>query len=207
MIHHMDEGIGRILAALEDAGLAHDTLVVFTSDNGGERFSDNWPFIGQKMDLLEGGLRVPLIARWPTQIASGTVSATPVITMDWAATFLAAAGVDPHPDFPLDGVSLLPVMKEPMWRPPRDLFWRTAHRQQRALLRGHLKYLRVDGHEYLFDLARDERERANRAQLDPESLATLRAAWEAWDRTMPPIPEDARVTLAFSQADLPSATH
>jgi arylsulfatase A-like enzyme len=207
MIHHMDEGIGRILAALDDAGAARDTLVVFTSDNGGERFSDNWPFIGQKMDLLEGGLRVPLIARWPARIASGTVSATPVITMDWAATFLAAACVDPHPDFPLDGVSLLPLMKDPTWRPPRDLFWRTAHRQQRALLRGHLKYLRVDGHDYLFDLACDERERANRAELDPGSLAALRSAWEAWERTMPPIPDDARVTLAFSQADLPSATH
>jgi arylsulfatase A-like enzyme len=207
MIHHMDEGIGRILAALDDAGVARDTLVVFTSDNGGERFSDNWPFIGQKMDLLEGGLRVPLIARWPAEIASGAVSPTPVITMDWAATFLAAAGVDPHPDFPLDGVSLLPLLKDPMWRPPRDLFWRTAHRQQRALLRGHLKYLRVDGHDYLFDLARDERERANRAELDPDSLATLRAAWEAWDRTMPSIPDDAGVTLAFSEADLPRATY
>ena len=68
MIHHMDEGIGRILAALDAKGLADNTLVVFTSDNGGERFSKNWPFVGGKMDFLEGGLRVPLVARWPACI-------------------------------------------------------------------------------------------------------------------------------------------
>ena len=71
MIRQMDEGIGRILEALDDAGLARNTLVVFTSDNGGERFSDTWPFVGRKMDLLEGGIRVPLIARWPDRIRRG----------------------------------------------------------------------------------------------------------------------------------------
>ena len=68
MIHHMDEGIGRILQTLHEQGIDDNTLVIFTSDNGGERFADTWPFTGKKMDLLEGGLRVPLIARWPAQI-------------------------------------------------------------------------------------------------------------------------------------------
>ena len=95
MIHHMDEGIGRILAALEAKGLSDNTLVIFTSDNGGERYSNNWPFVGGKMDLLEGGLRVPLVARWPARIKAGGVSATPNLTMDWTATMLAAAGVEP----------------------------------------------------------------------------------------------------------------
>ena len=63
MIGHLDEGVGRIFAALREAGAGENTLVVFTSDNGGERFSDTWPFVGKKMDLLEGGIRVPLIAR------------------------------------------------------------------------------------------------------------------------------------------------
>ena len=97
MIHHMDEGIGQVLAALDAHGLADDTLVVFTSDNGGERFSNNWPFVGQKMDLLEGGIRVPLVARWPRKIPAGSVSAVPNLTMDWTATMLAAAGVERIP--------------------------------------------------------------------------------------------------------------
>ena len=71
MIHHMDEGIGWVMDALREHGLADDTLVVFTSDNGGERFSDNWPLVGGKMDLTEGGIRVPWIAHWPAVIAAG----------------------------------------------------------------------------------------------------------------------------------------
>ena len=92
MIHHMDEGIGRIMAALQRHGIDRDTLVVFTSDNGGERFSDNWPLVGGKMDLTEGGIRVPWIAHWPAVIAPGGVSAQTCMTMDWSATMLDAAG-------------------------------------------------------------------------------------------------------------------
>ena len=71
MIHHMDEGIGWVMHALRQHGLERDTLVVFTSDNGGERFSDNWPLVGGKMDLTEGGIRVPWIAHWPAVIRAG----------------------------------------------------------------------------------------------------------------------------------------
>ena len=77
MIHHMDEGIGWVMDALRRNGLDRDTLVVFTSDNGGERFSDNWPLVGGKMDLTEGGIRVPWIAHWPATIAPGGTSAQP----------------------------------------------------------------------------------------------------------------------------------
>jgi arylsulfatase A-like enzyme len=207
MIHHMDEGIGRVMAALRETGADADTLVVFTSDNGGERFSDNWPFVGQKMDLLEGGIRVPLLARWPARIAAGQVTATPAITMDWVATMLEAAGVAPDAEHPLDGASLLPLFNDPAWRPARNLYWRMAHRHQRALLSGRWKYLRIEDYEYLFDLSRDERERANQATRDPERLAAMRADWEAWAATMPGIPEDAKVSLVYGEAQMPRPGH
>jgi arylsulfatase A-like enzyme len=104
MIRQMDEGIGRILAALKKTRLERNTLVVFTSDNGGERFSDTWPLVGKKMDLLEGGIRVPYIVRWPAKVKAGGVTKQTAITMDWVATFLDAAGVAPHKDYPLDGM-------------------------------------------------------------------------------------------------------
>ncbi|WP_119157063.1 sulfatase [Caldimonas tepidiphila] len=207
MIQQMDEGIGRVLAALESKGLADDTLVVFTSDNGGERFSDNWPFVGQKMDLLEGGIRVPLIARWPACIRAGSTTATPAITMDWCATMLAAAGVAPHPEYPLDGMSLLPLFADPAWEPQRRLYWRMLHRQQAALRDGRWKYLAMDGHEYLFDLAADERERANLAQCQAQRLASMRETWAEWNARLPAIPPDARATLVFSDADIPRPSH
>lgn len=206
MIHHMDEGIGWIVEALRAKGQLDNTLIVFTSDNGGERFSNNWPFIGQKMDLLEGGIRVPLVARWPERMPAGAVSDTPNLTMDWSATFLAAAGVDGHADYPLDGVSLLPLMEDGTWNPERDLCWRMKHRAQRALVRGDWKYLQIEGVEYLFNVAQDPRERANLRDREPQRLAELRQAWQQWDASLPPIPEEAKVSLVFSRQDLPSAT-
>jgi arylsulfatase A-like enzyme len=203
MIGHMDEGIGRIMAALESGGVARDTLVVFTSDNGGERFSDNWPLVGGKMDLTEGGIRVPWIAHWPALIGAGGVSDQPCMTMDWSATLLDAAGVAAHPDYPLDGVSLLPLLHDSAHGFERPLHWRMNHRGQRALRRGRWKYLKVDEHEYLFDLVADERERANRAPREPELLQAMRTEWLAWNATMPPIPDDATVSVGYGLKDMP----
>lgn len=203
MIHHMDEGIGRILSTLKAQGVDDNTLVIFTSDNGGERFSDNWPLVGGKMDLTEGGIRVPWIARWPGVIPAGTVSAQLCMTMDWSATILDTAGVAAHPDYPLDGVSILPVLRKPEHTFTRDLYWRMLHREQRALRTGAFKYLRVDGIDYLFDLSQDERERANLAKVEPGKLSTLRAQWEAWSETVPPIPLDAKVSLGYTSQDMP----
>ena len=192
---------------MRETGIDRDTLVVFTSDNGGERFSDNWPFVGNKMDLMEGGIRVPLIARWPARIGAGSRTGSSAITMDWVATMLEAAGVAPDPAYPLDGVSLLPLFADPSWDPSRRLYWRMAHRKQRALLDGRWKYLRVDAHDYLFDLDHDERERANQATRDPARLNSMRDEWEAWAATMPGIPADARVSLVFGEAQMPRATY
>jgi len=203
MIHHMDEGIGRIMAALEARGTADNTLVVFTSDNGGERFSDNWPLVGGKMDLTEGGIRVPWIAHWPALIEPGGVSAQQCLTMDWSATMLAAAGVAADAAYPLDGVSLLPVLHNPGHQFHRPLHWRMKHRGQSALRDGDWKYLQVDGHEYLFNIPADERERANLAPHEPARLAAMRADWERWNASMPAIPEEAIVSLGYSVKDMP----
>jgi arylsulfatase A-like enzyme len=203
MIHHMDEGIGRVMQALRQAGVERDTLVVFTSDNGGERYSDNWPLVGGKMDLTEGGIRVPWIAHWPALIAPGGSSEQHCLSMDWSATMLAAAGVAADAAHPLDGLSLLPVLRDASHRFERPMAWRMKHRGQRAYRLGDWKYLQVDGHEYLFNLADDERERANRARHEPERLAALRQAWCDWEATMPALPADATVSLGYSVADMP----
>ena len=203
MIHHMDEGIGRLMDLLRAEGLERDTLVVFTSDNGGERFSDNWPLVGGKMDLTEGGIRVPWIAHWPAVIAPGSISTQTCMTMDWSATMLDAAGAPAAASHPLDGRSLMPLLRDATWRDDQPLFWRMNHRGQRAMRHGPWKYLRVDGHDYLFNLEGDERERANLAPIAPERLAAMVQAWEAWEATMPPIPADATVSLGYGVKDMP----
>jgi arylsulfatase A-like enzyme len=185
MIHHMDEGIGRVLAALEETGARENTLVVFTSDNGGERFSDTYPLMGKKMDMLEGGIRVPYIVRWPARLPAGETYDPLAIGMDWMPTFLAAAGVQPHPDYPLDGIDLFGNEVE------RNLYWRMKYRNQKAVRSGVWKYLSIDGNEFLYDLSRDSRERANMRYRYPEKFAELRDAYLEWDRSLPAIPEDA----------------
>ena len=206
MIAHMDEGVGRIVDALDAAGYGEDTIVVFTSDNGGERYSDTWPFVGGKMDLLEGGIRVPLLVRWPRLVPAGGVTGQLTLTMDWTATFLAAAGTRAHPAYPLDGMDLRAVLADPGAVVERELFWRMKHRGQRALRAGSWKYLAMDGYEYLFDLSVDARERANVAGRHPERLAAMRARYEAWHATMPPVPGDAGVYLVYGAADIPRPT-
>ncbi|MCL4762475.1 MAG: sulfatase-like hydrolase/transferase [Burkholderiales bacterium] len=207
MISHMDEGIGTIVDALRDEGLLDETLVSFTSDNGGERFSDSWPLVGGKLDLTEGGIRVPWIAHWPKVISPGRTSDLQFMTMDWSATILDAAGVLPSAGeaSSVDGVSLLPHLMSAEHRgDPRPLFWRMKHRGQRAARLGSWKYLKVDDNEYLFDLSKDERERANLSARHPDRLELLRAMWLAWNETMPPIPQDAAVIAGFTQKHMPA---
>jgi arylsulfatase A-like enzyme len=202
MVRHMDEGIGRILAALADTGATERTLVVFTSDNGGERFSDTWPLVGKKMDLLEGGIRVPYIVRWPGRVPAGRTTAQLAMTMDWVPTFLEAAGVAPDPHHPLDGISLLPVLADPDACIERELYWRMKFRDQRALRAGSWKYLSLEGDEFLFDLSQDQRERANRGRLEPERLAAMRKRYAEWEATLPPLPADAAFAIPYTKADL-----
>lgn len=110
MVTSLDAAIGRVLERLAALGLDDDTVVVFTSDNGGERFSDNWPFTGMKSELLEGGLRVPMIVRWPGLATPGSTSEVPVLSMDILPTFVAAAGGAPDAAFPSDGRDWRPAL-------------------------------------------------------------------------------------------------
>ncbi|MFG3193129.1 sulfatase-like hydrolase/transferase [Streptomyces omiyaensis] len=180
MVEDLDRSIGRVLEALRRSGREQDTLVLFASDNGGERFSYNWPLAGSKGSLQEGGIRVPSILRWPARIDGGQVSDLPVFTPDWTATLLDLAGARPHPAYPLDGTSLAGHLLRGEEVPERDLFWRV--RGERALRRGDWKYYRgKSGRDQLFHLAEDAREQADRAPYEQARLAEFRAAWERID--------------------------
>ncbi|KQV79575.1 twin-arginine translocation pathway signal protein [Massilia sp. Root351] len=203
MVVALDASIGRVLQALEKQGLAENTIVVFTSDNGGERFSKTWPFSGQKTELLEGGIRVPGIVRWPARVQAGQVSKQVAISMDWLPTLLAAAGTQPDAAYPPDGRNLLPVLLGEQPAVERTLFWRYKANAQRAVRAGDWKYLKINGNEYLFNVEQDQRERANLARKHPERLAELKQQWEAWDASMLPISADVRThgVGAKAQAD------
>lgn len=189
MMKSLDDGIGRVLRALTKAKLDNETIVIFTSDNGGERFSYNWPFSGKKGSLLEGGIRVPAIVRWPGVTPADGASAQAVVTMDWTATILAAAGAKPDARYPLDGIDLLPVLKGGRAATERSLFWR--FRNQDAARIGNWKYLKEGEKEYLYDLSVDEREEADFARRNPDVLLALRGEFAKWQAQMLPRP-DAR---------------
>ena len=124
MVGEMDLQVGRVLETLDSTGIADNTIVIFTSDNGGERFADTWPFTGKKTELLEGGLRIPALVRWPGHIKAGSTTQQVAISMDWLPTLLAAAGTRPDPAYPPDGMNLLPTLTQNAAPVPRKLFWR-----------------------------------------------------------------------------------
>ncbi len=189
MVKRMDEVIGRVLTKLRQMGAERDTIVVFTSDNGGERYSDMWPFTGTKGELLEGGIRVPLIVRWPSKIRAGATSDQVMLSMDFLPTFLAAAGGAPDPAYPSDGMNLLPVLQGQAPVQTRKLYWRFKANQQAAVRDGDWKYLQLGGKEHLFNLAMDARERADMKDLYPQRLEQLKADSATWNSTMLPYPE------------------
>lgn len=191
MMRSLDDGVGRVLAALEAADMTRDTVLVFTSDNGGERFSHMGPFSHAKMTVGEGGIRVATAVRWPARIAAGTHSDQVAVTMDWTATFAGLAGTAmPRP---VDAIDLLPALTgaQPV---PRTLYWRvTQRRQQKAVRHGDLKYVVNEDGTYLFDLAADPGERTNLLGRRPTDAADLKARLESWESQMlPPAPLEER---------------
>ena len=189
MLESADKGVGQILDQLDRLQLTRNTLVVFTSDNGGEWLSRNAPMFNRKSTLWEGGIRVPALFRWPAQLPAGRVSKQVGITMDLTASFLTAAGVTPPASYQPEGVNLLPMLREGR-TVERTLFWRfkSAARDQKAVRRGRWKYMRdgvgtVDGvHEFLFDLEQDVSERQDQSVTHIPMLVEFRklvADWEA----------------------------
>jgi arylsulfatase A-like enzyme len=185
MVKSMDAGIGRVLKALASSGLERNTLVIFTSDNGGERYSYNWPFSFQKLNLWEGGIRVPAIARWPGIVPAGKITSQVAITMDWTATIVALAGAKADPQYPLEGEDLMPVLRGTQPR-DRTLFWRL--RSQDAGRMGKWKYLREGTNEHLFDLSVDPGEKAELKSKHPDVFEKIQAEYKKWNAQMLPNP-------------------
>jgi arylsulfatase A-like enzyme len=195
MIHRLDAAVGRVLNALEETGLARNTLVVFSSDNGATFEAGNqgasWyhdsnrPYRGQKRSLEEGGIRVPGIVRWPGQVPAGRVAEYPVHMTDVMPSFLAAAGVPADPAWKLDGSNLLEVWRGKTSPSERTLFWEfnTENVQMHAALRGDLKLLEIGGNPFLYNVREDPGERRTLAGEKPDVLKQLRAELNAWKAT------------------------
>lgn len=183
MLERIDQGIGQMLGALERQGVADNTLFIFSSDNGGERLSNNAPLFNHKMTLWEGGIRVPCLMRWPARLPKGKVVRQPAITMDLTATILAAAGAKPPAERPLDGIDLLPILTGAQPQVERTFFWRVDRtgRKQKAVRHGSWKYMQDDMVEMLFDLDKDISERTDLAYRQPEVLARLKKLLADWE--------------------------
>lgn len=192
MVRAMDAAIGRVLARLGSSGHGHDTLIVFTSDNGGERYSDMWPLTGMKGELLEGGIRVPLIVNWRGKVKPGRVIDQVMTSMDFMPTLLAAAGGAGLAMGETDGVNLLPQILGEAPDVRRQLFWRYHANDQAAARDGDWKYLRLGGKEHLFNVRQDPRERAELSSVHPEQFAALKAKYAAWDAQMLPYTPENR---------------
>ncbi len=186
MIEEMDQQIGRVLQALDANGLTENTIIIFTSDNGGERFADTWPFTGKKTELLEGGLRIPALISWPARIPQGRTTDQISISMDWMPTLLAAADTEPDPSYPVDGINLLPTLTQNGAPIPRKLFWRYKANAQRAARDGDYKFLKILDNTFLFNVVEDPLERANLKDRQRDVYHRIVREWYDWNASMLP---------------------
>jgi arylsulfatase A-like enzyme len=201
MVEAMDRQIGRVLRSLDANNLTGNTIVVMTSDNGGERYSNTWPFAGRKTELLEGGLRVPSVIRWPGHILEGLVSDQVMISMDWLPTLLAAAGTEPDLRYPSDGMNLLPLLTRNSASVSRRLYWRYKANAQRAARDGNFKILKIQDNTFLFNVVDDPLERANLKSRYPDIYNRMVSEWDGWNRSMLPEIRES-FTEPFTSAQL-----
>jgi len=191
MMKSLDDGIGRIMKTIDDVKLQKNTVIIFTSDNGGERFSDNGIYQEGKMSLREGGIREPAFIRWTDSIMPNAVTNQVTVTMDWTATILSLAGAKPDPKFPLDGIDIMPIITGKKTEVNRTLYWRISQRKQHKAIRyGKWKYLQDDkGDEYLFDLKLDPGEHYNLKNQQQAIFEDLKYKYDRWEKTvLKPIP-------------------
>jgi len=199
MIEHLDSSIGRILKKLNELGLANDTVVVFFSDNGGlrQRFdgkgttvTTNAPLRDEKGTLYEGGIREPLIVRWPGVVKPGSVCSVPVSSVDVCPTFLETAGVKGDPSHVLDGESLLPLLKQTGELKRDAVFWHYPHYHHStpagAIRTGDWKLIEFfeDNRLELYNLKTDIGEKNNLAQEMPEKARELQWRLAGWRRSV-----------------------
>ena len=170
--------------------MSDHTIVIFTNDNGGERYSDNGGLTNAKGSLWEGGIRVPAFVKWPGQIKPGIVTQQVAITMDWTATILSAGGAKAHKDFPLDGIDLMPMLTGKKKNTDRTIYWRTFQRnKQKAIRSGDWKYLQDEKGEYLFNLIADPAEKNDLKTKQQAIFDRLKKKVVVWEKTLlQPIP-------------------
>jgi arylsulfatase A len=191
-LESIDQGVGMIVRKLAELHLAKRTVVVFTSDNGGEgRVTSNAPLRGAKSELYEGGIREPLLIRYPGVARPGSVCSTPVASMDFYPTFLEIVGLKPDPRQALDGVSILPLLRDPDADLGRDtLYWHyplarphfLGGRSSGAIRQGDWKLIEFfDTHQAeLFHLGEDPGEKTDLAPAMPARTRRMLEALEAW---------------------------
>jgi arylsulfatase A-like enzyme len=186
MVEHLDREIGEVLGAIERAGVAGDTIVIFTNDNGGEWLSSSAPLFGRKWTVFEGGIRVPAIVRWPKRIPAGSVSDQVGITMDLTASILAVTGAPVPDEAKLEGMNLFPVWEGREPELERTLFWRagTGAAKQTAVRRGDWKVLIDGAHTYVFNVRTDLSERNDVARWRQDIAQELRPLIGAWEASV-----------------------
>jgi len=190
MMKSLDDGVGKIMEALDGSKLNNNTIVIFTNDNGGERYSDNGGLSKSKMTVWEGGIRVPAFVRWTGRINAGITTEQMAITMDWTATILKAAGAKADTNYSLDGIDLMPVLTGISGNIDRTFYWRIFQRRdQKAARDGKWKYLKDEKGEYLFDLSVDQEEKNNLREKEKERFEKIKAKLAGWEKTvLQPIP-------------------
>jgi len=190
MMKSLDDGIGKIMTALNESQLDNNTIVIFTNDNGGERYSDNGGLSKSKMTVWEGGIRVPAIVKWQGKINANITTQQIATTMDWTATILKAVGAKADKNFPLDGIDLMPVLVGKSKNIDRILYWRIFQRRnQKAVRDGKWKYLKDENGEYLFDLSVDQEEKNDLKTIEKNRFEKMKKKLAKWEKTLlPPIP-------------------